>query len=102
MVRRRIPIKAEVRPLPHLPSSRLGESSGSGQLDDTAFATTRLYETLSEEVEDDGPTKGSVYVSVAWPEERRLAGKGKAKNLIVLVKPMPEGLVSTQIMMTWL
>jgi hypothetical protein len=97
MKRRPIPLKVEVRPLPHLPSTRLGESSGSAHpLDDTAYATSALYSSLTSPIGISGDDAQTIYVAVEWPEDRRLAGKGKAKNLVVLVKPPPADLVSLQ------
>jgi hypothetical protein len=88
-------INVEVQPLPHLPSTRFGESSTSGSQDaDTAYATVALLETLAVGSSDTSSLGQGLYVAVQWPEERRIPGKGKRRSLIIQVKPPPDYLVS--------
>lgn len=101
MSRRPRTVYVEVQPLAHRPNGRLGEGSTStGRPDDVALASAPLwaqFKSSSNIVDDysDGDQEHSVYISVEWPEERRLRSKGKPRNLVVLVKPAEAGAVSS-------
>lgn len=87
-------VQVEVQPLSLSGSSRLGQSSSSTRpTTDTAFASTALWHTLrhGRSRHDDEDT---LSVAVQWPEERRIRGKGKSRNLIVQVQLAPDDIVS--------
>lgn len=88
-------LRVEVQPLPHLPSTRLGESSSSaGQQVDIAYATEALLKHLLGFSSKSYDSDEAVYIAVKWPEERRIQGKGKKRSLVIQVKAPPDDLVS--------
>jgi hypothetical protein len=88
-------VSAEVQPLPHLPSTRQGESSSSlGHHDEVAYATLGLFRKLTGYTKSGSDARPTLCVAVQWPEERRIAGKGKTKSLIIQVRGPPDDLVS--------
>lgn len=94
-----IGINVEVQPLPHLPPSTLGEgSNSSSQPDVIAYATDTVFEKLARPFDGARGSDDHIYTSIQWPEERRLAGKGKSRNLVIQVRRPPGGLVSQYLM----
>jgi hypothetical protein len=92
---RSVAVPVEVQPLPHLQSSRHGESSSSaGQQDDTAYATDLVFEKLVNHSQPDSTLDNTTYIAIEWPEERRIAGKGKTRSLVIQLRRPPAGLVS--------
>lgn len=93
MVHRGRPIQAEVQPLSLFGASRLGESSTSTKrADDVAFASTALWWKLGQATSGSSERQ-TVFVSIQWPEDRRLRGKGKARNLVVQVQHASDDIV---------
>jgi hypothetical protein len=90
-------ITVDVQPLASLGQRALGESSKSSRTDDTAIASTRLWQHLCPAQQKNGgddDNSGTIYVAVEWSEEKRLSKKGKARNLIVQVRKNEDEVVS--------
>lgn len=88
------PVQVEVQPLSLSGASRLGESSSSTRrTDDTAFASTALWQALNLARKGEA-IRDTFSVAVEWPEERRIRGKGKSRNLVVQVQPAGDEIVS--------
>ena len=85
----------EVQPLPHLPSVRLGEGSSSvTRQDDIAYASDLIFDKLVQLSGDETESSRGIYVALQWPQERRLAVKGKSTSLVIQVRRPPSDLVS--------
>lgn len=94
MRQRSIAQVVEVRPLPHLPALRLGEgSSSANQHHEIAYATDNVYDRLIESESQPSAIDRSIYVAIQWPEERRIAGKGKNRSLVIPIRRLPENQV---------
>ena len=97
MAHRLATVDIEVQPLPHLPSIRLGESSSStSQQDDIAYATHTIFDKLIRDFNDEMESSKAIYVALQWPEEGRIAGKGKNRSLVIQVRRPPTDLVGGQ------
>ena len=94
MGRRSVAIDVEVQPLPHLPSTRPGEgSSSAGQQQDVAYATNIVFDKLVNSLAEHADSEHSIYIAIQWPDERRIAGKGKSRSLVIQVRRPPDDLV---------
>jgi peroxin-6 len=95
MAPRSVAINVEVQPLPHLPSTRLGEgSSSAGSQQDIAYATNPVFDKLVGSSSQHAEPEDSIHIAIQWPDERRLPVKGKSRSLVVQVRRPPDDLVS--------
>jgi peroxin-6 len=94
MVRGSEAVNVEVQPLPHLPSTRLGEgSSSAGVQHDIAYTTNVVFDKLVGSSAQHVELEDSIYIVIQWPDERRIAGKGKSRSLVIQVRRPPDDLV---------
>jgi len=95
MARRSVAVNVEVQPLPHLPSTRLGEgSSSAGHQQDIAYATEVAFNKLAGSSPHGVELEDNIHIAIQWPDERRMSGKGKSRSLVIQVRRPPDDLVS--------